>query len=923
MPAPLFAEQLEQALNQSGVAFWLWAERGEPAISANFAARLGYPADALPRDADGWLDLAHEAERPALAALIADLRGARVAGEVRFGIRLRGGDGDWRNFSLCAAPAAAGRTLITFNDITDALRTGQELARLVHERTAELENAHDTLAKIIDGSPVPAFVLDADHVITHWNAACGEIIGMGAEQMVGTRDQWRAFYPSARPVMADLVLDGAQAGPGYVYPDSIRPSRLVAGGFEAEAYFQKFDRWLFFTAAPLRDKQGRVIGAIETLQDVTERKRAELALIDAKATAEAAASAKTEFLANMSHEIRTPINAVIGLAHLLLKTELSVKQRDFVARIHGAGQILLGLVSDVLDFSKIEAGRMQIESTEFDLDEVLDNVATVVLQRVQEKGLELHYVVEPEVPGRLIGDPLRLAQVLINLVGNAIKFTARGSVTVIVRRLPDDEGSVRLEIDVQDTGIGMSASQQERLFQAFSQADSSITRKFGGTGLGLTICKRLTELMGGRIWVTSQPDVGSTFSFEVRLRPGGARDRQPLPPATRRALVVDDNPLARAILVRLLAKFGYAAQAAASGEEALVRLTEQGPLPCELITIDLTMPGMDGFELAETIQEKHLSPPPKLIMVTATDTAALDERISAAGFSGIVSKPVTAAQIGKVIGNGGPAASAARAPLAGLQILLVEDIPTNQLIAVEILESYGATVDTADNGRLALNRLIDEGRRYDAVLMDIQMPELDGLEATRRLRASGRWPGLPVIAMTAHALPEERQRCLAAGMNDFITKPVDPEVLRDTLLRWRPEAVAASTAPRPATTAAPAGGLPPLPGIDTADGMKRMLNKQALYERVLRDFHARFAGEVALLEAALAAGDVAGAERRAHSAKGLAGTIGARDLQATAFELETALREGQEHADALARFAAELRRVIDGIGQAYAIPPAA
>jgi signal transduction histidine kinase len=239
----------------------------------------------------------------------------------------------------------------------------------------------------------------------------------------------------------------------------------------------------------------------------------------------------------MSHEIRTPINAVIGLAHLLLKTELSVKQRDFVARIHGAGQILLGLVSDVLDFSKIEAGRMQIESTEFDLDEVLDNVATVVLQRVQEKGLELHYVVEPEVPGRLIGDPLRLAQILINLVGNAIKFTARGSVTVIVRRLPDDEASVRLEIDVQDTGIGMSASQQERLFQAFSQADSSITRKFGGTGLGLTICKRLSELMGGRIWVTSQPGVGSTFSFEVRLRPGGARDRQPLPPPTRRALV--------------------------------------------------------------------------------------------------------------------------------------------------------------------------------------------------------------------------------------------------------------------------------------------------------------------------------------------------------------------------------------------------
>jgi CheY-like chemotaxis protein/HPt (histidine-containing phosphotransfer) domain-containing protein len=484
-----------------------------------------------------------------------------------------------------------------------------------------------------------------------------------------------------------------------------------------------------------------------------------------------------------------------------LKGDLSGKQRDYISRIHGAAKMLLGVINDVLDFSKIEAGQMRLEETEFTLDEVLDNVSSVLLHRAQEKGLELQYVVEPGVPAQLLGDPLRLAQILVNLIGNALKFTASGSVSVYVRRLAaDSDACVRLEFDVQDTGIGMSAEQQRNLFQAFSQADTSITRKFGGTGLGLAISKHLTELMGGDIRVSSQPRVGSTFSFTINLRPG----RQPaavVHAASHRPPVVDDNPL------------------------------------------------------------------------------------------------------------------------AGLRVLLVDDLPTNCLIAGEILEAFGATVDTAENGVQALHKLLDDQVPCDVVLMDIQMPEMDGLEATRRLRATLRGARLPIIAMTAHALESERERCRAAGMDDFIAKPIDPDLLQQKLLRWRPAPGGQAARRTAAHTAMPSGGdLPELPGIDKAEGLRRMMNKPTLYEKVLRDFHSRFLSEPEAIRAAIDSGDLATAERRAHSTKGLAGTIGAPALQEAAKALETALRERDSALETLfTGFADELRQVTDGIARGFDI----
>ena len=685
-------------------------------------------------------------------------------------------------------------------------------------------------------------------------------------------------------------------------------------------------RWLFFTAAPLRDKRGKIVGAIETLQDITERKLAEIALTEAKQVAESAANTKAEFLANMSHEIRTPMNAVIGLAHLLLKSELSAKQRDFVARIHNAGQMLLGLINDILDFSKIEAGRMQLEATEFVLDEVLDNVASVLLHRAQEKGLALQYLVEPEVPPRLVGDPLRLAQILINLIGNALKFTANGSVTVFVRRVPCDSCSVMLELDVQDTGIGLSQEQQQNLFQAFTQADTSITRKYGGTGLGLTICKRLSQLMDGDIWVTSQPGVGSTFTFAVKLGLGSEHEVGPRA-AMSRALVVDDSPLSRAILIRLFEKNGYTAVPAESGAQALQLLAEARVAPFKFVTIDLNMPGMDGLELAESIRSQTLLPP-KLVMVTAADTALLEGDRRLGCFDVVINKPVTATQIGKLVAeshqNSPSALPTHAARLAGLRVLLVDDMPTNQLIACEILESFGITVDTADNGARALKKLLEEANIYDIVLMDVQMPEMDGLEATRRLRASKRVPDLPIIAMTAHALDSERQRCLAAGMNDFLTKPIDPELLQHMLSRWQPKQASSNHAQIQETTSMTStDGFPDLPGIDKAEGLKRMMNKATLYEKVLRDFYARFKDEPTLIRTALATGDFSTAERRAHSTKGLAGTIGALDLQNAAKVLEDALHAGKMPSESIfGQFEGELGIVIESIARGFAIDQA-
>lgn len=653
----------------------------------------------------------------------------------------------------------------------------------------------------------------------------------------------------------------------------------------------------------------------------------------ARQEAEALASARADFLANMSHEIRTPLNGVIGLSYLLLQSPLNRRDMEYVRRIESAGKLLLGVVNDILDFSKIDAGAVHLEVNDFQLDEILDNVSSLLRNQVQEKKLALQYVVAHDVPQNLRGDALRLTQVLINLIGNAIKFTTSGQITLYVNCPSQENGRAELGFRIQDTGIGMTPEQLAGLFQPFTQADSSVTRKFGGTGLGLVITKRLIEMMGGGIEVDSTPHVGSTFTFRVFLAIGEAEQPRRAP-ANYRVLVVDDNSLARQVLAKLLEKHGCTVETDESGNAALLRLrADTAGFDC--IMIDLNMPGIDGLALASMIRSR-LGRRTRLVMITSGNPHAPELQDALGNFDEVMEKPVTAARLGDILERlqGDQAHQAklmpqAPAPLAGARILVAEDVPTNQLIMRDLLESQGATVLLASNGQAAIDALQAGPSEIDLILMDIQMPVMDGLEATRLIRGGTVRPDIPIIALTAHALEHERQKAVDAGMNDFLTKPVDPSqliwMIRNFPFGENPPPTV--TAPvQPALREQPPPGLKPtafpeLPGIDTADGLRRMMHKSALYERVLRDFRSRFSGEPERIREALAAGDRATATRLAHSLKGTGGTIGASQLAALARELEEAIKEEQpDEAGRLSALESELDRVLGSIAASFPTP---
>jgi len=817
-------------------------------------------------------------------------------------------------------------------DITEQHHTEQQLElyrndleQRVEQRTAELATAQEALAQIIDRSPVPTFVLDANHCVTHWNQACEKILGKPASWMIGTANQWQAFYPEPRPVLADLVMFNDHLTIDSLYSSKVRPSPVVPDAFESEDYFPVLDRWLFFNASAIRDAEGRVVGAIETLQDVSARKQAEIALQEAKAEAEAAARVKAEFLANMSHEIRTPLNAIIGFAHLLQKSELSARQAEHVKRLRASGDMLLQLINDILDFSKIEAGRMPIEKAPFVLDAVLDNLSGMVAARAREKGLELHFVLESDVPQHLVGDSLRLTQVLVNLLSNAIKFTETGQILVFVSVATRTDANVRLEIAVQDTGIGISPEQQGRLFRAFAQADSSMTRKYGGTGLGLTICEKLVVLMGGRISLASEPGVGSTFLFDVPLGIGQAPVGTDPCRTGQRVLVVDDNAIARTVNSRLLEKLGYRVDLADSGAAALAQVTAAGDDPYSLIFLDWNMPGMNGVEVARRLRTGTV-PSPRIVVVTSAGQNEAEAAFAGAEVCALVLKPVSATSLAAAIAEmgSGPAriretaVAAQTRRLDGLRVLLVDDVETNRLVASEILIDQGAVVDEAVNGRQAVDKVL-AGGPWDVVLMDVQMPEMNGLDATRAIRADTRFARLPILAMTAFALEEERERCLDSGMDDFLTKPIDPETVIARLAeiaartdRTPPAGMTAATA-APATPAATAD-FPSLPGIDSAEGLKRMMNKPAFYQKMLKSFHDRFIDAPATIRAHLAAGHIEDARREAHSAKGVSASVSANHLRDQALVLEKAIAAGQADVEAeIVAFGVALDEVLAGL----------
>jgi signal transduction histidine kinase/DNA-binding response OmpR family regulator/HPt (histidine-containing phosphotransfer) domain-containing protein/tetratricopeptide (TPR) repeat protein len=802
------------------------------------------------------------------------------------------------------------------------------LLRLRRSRT-ELRNQTRILRSVLDGIGDSVLVVDERADLVLMNPAAEKLAGAGLT--TGRGGNWSSRFGLYLPdrttpcPTAELPLARALRGAPVDHVDlyMLREGEAPGDG-----------RWLTVTSRPLRDERGAVRGAVAVFADTTVRRHAEeevralaasleqrvhertVELERAQQAAEAATLAKSEFLANMSHEIRTPMNAILGMSYLALQSNLNPQQHNYVQRVHASAEALLGIINDILDFSKIEAGKLDVESTPFSLADVADNVVNVLSMKAEEKGLELLLDMPLQLPAALVGDPLRLGQVLLNLGGNAVKFTDSGEVVVAVQLLEQDGASARLRFEVRDTGIGMSAEQQQRLFQPFTQADSSTSRRYGGTGLGLAISRHLVHLMGGELAVDSAPVRGSRFHFELRF---ALQARSEVPPPRwsdetlrgTRVLVVDDNAAARELLAAMSQALGLRVDTEASGGEALTRVAQAdaGDEPYELLLLDWKMPRMDGVACAQALVERAAlrHPAPVVIMATAFGREEVRQRLAERQLrvGALLTKPVTpsalldacATALGRTPAVRTRSARREeamvdhRTALAGARILLVEDNVFNQELAVDLLSRAGVAVSVASDGQRALDVLARE--RFDAVLMDCQMPVMDGYAATKALRERPSLRTLPVIAMTANAMVGDREAVLAAGMNDHIAKPIDVAEMFATLAKWvRP------TMSRTSDNDSGRAHDPfKLNGVDTPCGLANTGGNDAFYRRMLGLFREQEADFVQRFRAARAEGDVDAAMRAAHDLKSEAGTLGMHGLEQSAAALERGCLQGARDAD--------------------------
>ncbi|HEX5805445.1 MAG TPA: response regulator [Macromonas sp.] len=781
-------------------------------------------------------------------------------------------------------------------------QANEQLEAKVAERTQAALQQKALLEALLDVIPNAIFYKGADSRFLGCNQAYEAAFGVSRASFIGKRVLDLDYLPEAARAAFQAEDEAIIRSMG----------RLVRR--EALTFADGQMHHTLYSVTAFANPDGSPGGLIGVIVDVSELTRAEAAAREARAQAEAAASAKADFLANMSHEIRTPMNAVIGMTELALMTELSLRQRGYLEKAHAAASSLLRLINDILDFSKIEAGKMSCEQAEFRLETVLKQVADMASLRIRDKDLELIFDVDVQVPDVLVGDALRLGQVLTNLVGNAVKFTEHGEVTVKVQLQAGPPDLACLHFDVCDTGIGMSEAELARVFQAFAQADNSTTRRYGGTGLGLSISKRIVELLGGEIRVRSTQGQGSCFDFTLCFALPTTQPAQ-VPALLRHhvqampVLVVDDNAAAREVFVHTLQAMSFPVEAVASGPEALSELerARQAGQPYRVLLIDWKMPGMDGVETLRRVRALFQDPRPICLMATAHDLDSLTQALDGTAADGLLSKPVTASTLLDAIMNAGrhldaPALGAALAPqtlpmedmrqvLEGSAVLLVEDNDTNQELAQELLAQVGIQADVAANGAEALAWLARKD--FGLVLMDCQMPVMDGYEATRRLRQELGLTRLPVVAMTANALAGEREKCLAAGMNDYLDKPIHTQRFYATLMHW----LAPGRWPEQPGEEAAAPASDVLAQLDRAGALMRMGQDEALYERLLQRFAEREADAAERLQALLAGRRQEDAQRLVHNIKGLAGNIGAQALAQACRVLEGALPGPQSARD--------------------------
>jgi PAS domain S-box-containing protein len=755
------------------------------------------------------------------------------------------------------------------------------------ESEAALEKRFQYVARAINDT-----IWDWDLVTqsVSWNSGIGTTFKYTSEK-VGPGAAWRSerVHPEDRE-RVEQSLEAAIAGSGETWSAECR---FLRGDGQ---YAYVLDRGYV-----MRDSSGRAVRMIGAMMDITARKQVERETQLAKEAAEAANRAKSEFVANMSHEIRTPMNGVLGMTDLLLGTELDSEQREYAGMVRTSAESLLTIINDVLNFSKIEAGKLELESIDFKLRGSIEPTLKTLALRAYQKGLELNCSIEPDVPDALLGDPSRLRQILVNLLGNSLKFTEKGEINLTVQRESGDEAVTALHFSVQDTGIGIPAEEQVRVFDAFTQADGSTTRRFGGTGLGLTISRQLVQMMGGRIWVDSVPGQGSTFHFTARFgisKSAGfpvTLDKTQL--KGMRVLVVDDNLTNRRILEGLLAGWGMKPALAGDGREALGTLTwaMETHEPFRLVLTDASMPEVDGFQLAEEIRKDPQLSSTTILMLTSAGQSGDAARCRALGLEGYLTKPVSQSElleaVLRVAGTKPPAAKPAlvtrhslREERKSLRILLAEDNPVNQLLTLRVLEKHGHTVITAGNGRAALERL--ENGDFDLILMDIQMPEMDGLEATAAIRKDEGPAGkrLPIIAMTAHAMDGDRERCLAAGMDGYISKPIRAEDLIDAI-----DKLGSSPAFVEVARAAKRREQEP---IDIASAMERAGGNVELLKEMMALFLEELPMLMTTLREAVMAGDAKATERAAHKLKGCEGNFSAYPASEAATKLEVTGRDG-------------------------------
>ncbi|MFA6284219.1 MAG: PAS domain S-box protein [Desulfurivibrionaceae bacterium] len=811
-------------------------------------------------------------------------------------------------------------TVVSYIAVKEDISERKKLTDALRERT-------EMLASIASAALSAIIMMDSDGCITFWNRAAEEIFGWSRAEALG-QDLHRLIAPPLyqKGFQENFALF-RQEGDGAIVGTQVELSALRKDGTEFPAELS--------ISVLLIKGQWHAVGLVN---DISARKEAEEAILLARDEAQEANRAKSDFLARMSHEVRTPMNAIIGLSHLALEMDLSPQLRDYLAKIATSGNNLLRIINDILDFSKIEAHRVEIEPHPFSLERVLDDLASITTLKAQEKGVEFMFSVAADVPDRLIGDSVRLGQVLLNLTTNAIKFTGHGEVVVDISVQERIHGRLILQFSVRDTGPGLTEEQLGKLFTPFSQGDGSISRTHGGTGLGLVISKRLVELMGGELQVKSVPGQGSTFSFTAALAEAPEPAVPLLPHPERRnlrVLVVEDNPSTRAILQRTLESFCFTVEAVASGEACLELLRQKGTEnPFDLILLDYCLPGMNGEDVARAVRAEQ-SAQPKIMVLTSTRIEEVIGHCLEAGCDRVITKPVSRSGLLEAImelyNSGRPRAAAMvggeksdpQMPLVkGARVLLAEDNEINQQVAREILERAGVVVEIAGNGGAALAMVLKN--EYDLVLMDIQMPGMDGLEATRRIRASEvpRLRTLPIVAMTAHAIKGAEALSLMAGMNDHITKPIDPKTLLATLAKWLPfkEIPAESIQPPEAISAAEAGLPREIPGLDLALGLERLGNAR-LYRDILCQFAERYATTAETITGLVQQQRWDEAGQALHALKGVVGTICAQKLFGLTVELEKGCQAQLVSPELLAAFRESHEAVIQAL-RAH-LPPVA